>query len=95
MNGTSLLYTFDDADAPERHTTQYFEVIANQGIYHDGWMANTTPKRLPWVGPRASPTRSVQGLRVGALQPERRLHPVEERREGEPEEAGRNARSSS
>jgi arylsulfatase A-like enzyme len=50
MDGTSLLYTFDDPDAPERHTTQYFEVIANQAIYHDGWMASTTPKRLPWEG---------------------------------------------
>lgn len=50
MNGTSLLYTLNDAKAKERHTTQYFEIIANQGIYHDGWMANTTPKRLPWQG---------------------------------------------
>ncbi|MEJ2240139.1 MAG: arylsulfatase [Gemmatimonadales bacterium] len=50
MNGTSLLYTLDDPDAPERHTTQYFEIIGNQGIYHDGWMASTTPKRLPWEG---------------------------------------------
>lgn len=50
MNGTSLVYTFNDASAKERHITQYFEVIANQGIYHDGWIANTTPKRLPWQG---------------------------------------------
>lgn len=50
MNGTSMMYLLDDANAPEQHTTQYFEIIANQGIYHDGWMANTTPKRLPWVG---------------------------------------------
>jgi len=50
MNGTSLLYTLNAPDAPERHNTQYFEVIANQGIYHDGWMASTTPQRLPWQG---------------------------------------------
>jgi arylsulfatase len=50
MNGTSLLYTFNNPNAPEKHTTQYFEIIGNQGIYHDGWMANTTPKRLPWQG---------------------------------------------
>ena len=50
MNGTSLLYTFNNPDAPETHTTQYFEIIGNQGIYHHGWMANTTPKRLPWEG---------------------------------------------
>ncbi len=50
MAGTSFEYTFDGTNAPERHTTQYFEIIANRAIYHDGWMANTTPKRLPWVG---------------------------------------------
>ena len=49
FNGVSLVPTFDNADAAEAHTTQYFEVIANQGIFHDGWMANTRPKRLPWV----------------------------------------------
>ncbi|AXK46578.1 arylsulfatase [Brachybacterium saurashtrense] len=50
LNGTSMMPFFDAPDAPESHTTQYFEVIANQGIYHEGWMANTAPKRLPWVG---------------------------------------------
>ncbi|MFJ4108776.1 arylsulfatase [Oerskovia enterophila] len=50
LNGTSLVPAFDDEGAPETHTTQYFEVIANQGVYHEGWMANTAPKRLPWVG---------------------------------------------
>ncbi|KAF0813323.1 Arylsulfatase [Andreprevotia sp. IGB-42] len=50
MNGVSLLYTLNDAGAKERHNTQYFEVIANQAIYHDGWLANTTPQRLPWQG---------------------------------------------
>lgn len=50
MNGTSLLYTFEDPNASETHTTQYFEIIGNQGIYHDGWIASTTPKRLPWEG---------------------------------------------
>ncbi|MGI9823609.1 arylsulfatase [Agromyces sp. Marseille-Q5079] len=50
LNGASLMPAFDDPQSPEAHTTQYFEVIANQGIYHEGWMANTAPKRLPWVG---------------------------------------------
>lgn len=49
IEGTSLAYTFDDGRAVERHKTQYFEIIANRAIYHDGWMASTTPKRLPWV----------------------------------------------
>jgi arylsulfatase len=50
LNGASLLPAFEKADAPEHHPTQYFEVVANQGIYQDGWMANTAPRRLPWVG---------------------------------------------
>jgi arylsulfatase A-like enzyme len=49
LDGVSLVYTFDDAKAPERHSTQYFELVGNRGIYKDGWMANTTPLRLPWV----------------------------------------------
>jgi hypothetical protein len=49
LEGTSLVYTFDNANAPERHTAQYFELVGNRGIYKDGWMANTTPLRLPWV----------------------------------------------
>ena len=49
VEGTSLVYTFDDQAAPGRHTTQYFEMFANRAIYKDGWMASTTPLRLPWV----------------------------------------------
>jgi arylsulfatase A-like enzyme len=49
LDGTSLVYTFDDAKAPTRHTTQYFELVGNRAIYKDGWMASTTPLRLPWV----------------------------------------------
>lgn len=54
MNGTSMMYLVDDAKAPEQHKTQYFEVIGNQGIYHEGWLASSAPKRLPWVGYGAS-----------------------------------------
>jgi arylsulfatase len=49
MEGTSLVYTFDDAKAPTRHKTQYFEMLCNRGIYHDGWIASTHPMRLPWA----------------------------------------------
>jgi arylsulfatase len=49
LDGVSLVYTFKDAKAPTRHPTQYFELVGNRGIYKDGWMANTTPLRLPWV----------------------------------------------
>lgn len=49
LDGISLVYSFDDAKAPTRHTTQYFELVGNRAIYKDGWMASTTPLRLPWV----------------------------------------------
>ncbi|MBC7521078.1 MAG: arylsulfatase, partial [Sandarakinorhabdus sp.] len=48
INGTSLVYSFNDAKAPERHTTQYFEVFGHRAIYHDGWMASAFHTRLPW-----------------------------------------------
>ncbi len=59
LNGTSFMYTFDDASAPERHTTQYFEIIANRAIYHDGWMASTTPVISPWSAPLSKKPDSV------------------------------------
>ena len=40
-------YSFDDAAAPERHQTQYFEIAGNRGIYHRGWTA-VTKHRTPW-----------------------------------------------
>jgi arylsulfatase len=49
IEGTSLVYTFDNATAPTRHGTQYFEMMGNRAIYKDGWMASTTPLRLPWI----------------------------------------------
>jgi len=49
LEGFSLVYTFDNAKATTRHTTQYFELVGNRAIYKDGWMASTTPLRLPWV----------------------------------------------
>jgi arylsulfatase len=48
LDGTSLLYTFADPKAPERHHTQYFEVFGNRAIYSDGWMASTYHGRKPW-----------------------------------------------
>jgi arylsulfatase A-like enzyme len=55
LEGTSLVYTFDKADAPTRHTTQYFELAGNRAIYKDGWMASTTPLRLPWISAGVEP----------------------------------------
>ena len=45
--GTSMLYSFNDAGAAERHETQYFEMFCNRGIYHKGWSA-VTKHRTPW-----------------------------------------------
>jgi arylsulfatase len=39
IEGVSMAYSFNRADAPERHETQYFEVLGNRGIYHHGWTA--------------------------------------------------------
>ena len=51
IEGVSMAYTFDkaNANAPSTRKTQYFEMIANRGIYHDGWYANTTPPHGPWI----------------------------------------------
>jgi arylsulfatase A-like enzyme len=48
IEGVSMLYSFDDANAPERHETQYFEMFGNRGIYHKGWTAVTRHK-TPWL----------------------------------------------
>ncbi|HEX7079398.1 MAG TPA: arylsulfatase [Gammaproteobacteria bacterium] len=48
IEGISMLYSFDDANAPERHETQYFEMFGNRGIYHKGWTA-VTKHGTPWV----------------------------------------------
>ncbi len=54
IEGTSMLYTFNDAKAKSHHTTQYFEIFANRSIYHDGWLAGTV-HREPWeIKPRTS-----------------------------------------
>jgi arylsulfatase A-like enzyme len=50
VEGVSMAYTFDkaNADAPSRHKTQYFEMMADRAIYHDGWIASTKVIRPPW-----------------------------------------------
>jgi arylsulfatase A-like enzyme len=51
IEGVSMVYSFDkaNANASSARTTQYFEMVSNRGIYHDGWYANTTPPVPPWV----------------------------------------------
>ncbi len=57
MEGVSLVYTFDDAEAAERHTTQYFEIFGNRAIYRDGWFAQTL-HRAPWQITEQQPLES-------------------------------------
>ena len=49
IEGTSLVYSFNDAKVPTHHPLQYFELVGNRALYKDGWMASTTPLRLPWM----------------------------------------------
>jgi arylsulfatase len=51
IEGVSMVYTFDkaNANAPSKHLTQYFEMVGNRAIYHDGWIASTTPPAAPWL----------------------------------------------
>jgi arylsulfatase len=48
MDGVSLLYAIDKPNAPERHTTQYFEMFGNRAIYDHGWVA-CTRHSIPWL----------------------------------------------
>jgi len=50
IEGTSLVYTFDDPKAASKHETQYFEMFGNRAIYDDGWIAAARHPRLPWQG---------------------------------------------
>lgn len=47
LHGVSMRYAFDDPTAPDQHTTQYFEIGGNRGIYHEGWTA-VTKHATPW-----------------------------------------------
>ncbi|HVP09917.1 MAG TPA: sulfatase-like hydrolase/transferase, partial [Phycisphaerae bacterium] len=75
MDGVSMVYTWDKANAngPSRHPTQYFEMLGNRAIYHDGWIAGTTPATLPWELSSAPPPDVITGYKwelynVGDLQ---------------------------
>jgi arylsulfatase A-like enzyme len=43
IEGVSMVYSFDNAKAPPKHRTQYFEMFANRAIYNDGWVAANWP----------------------------------------------------
>ena len=88
IEGTSFAYTFDDAKAKSRRTTQYFEMLVNRGIYHEGWMASAL-SFPPWQAVRGD-VRPRQA-EVGALQHRRGLQPSQRRRPGKSGKAARAA----
>ena len=65
VEGVSMVYTWDkaNANAPTRHTTQYFEMLGNRAIYHDGWIAATTPVTIPWELNTAPPPDVITGYK--------------------------------
>ena len=50
IDGVSMAYAFGDAKAPGTRKTQFFDIMASRGIYHDGWFASAPGPREPWVG---------------------------------------------
>ena len=62
MDGVSMLYSTDNAEAVDRHTTQYFEMFGNRAIYHEGWLARVI-HRVPWkIKPKVPLEESVWEL---------------------------------
>jgi arylsulfatase len=80
--GTSMVYSFDQADAAEQHVTQYFEMFCNRGIYAHGWTA-VTKHSTPWVmgGQAPAPGRGCLGtVRRQGLEPSPATLPIRIRR---------------
>ena len=63
MEGTSLVYSFENANAKERHTTQYFEIAGNRAIYDNGWYARKI-HRAPWEPKPRSPLEDNSGWQL-------------------------------
>ncbi|WP_026378523.1 arylsulfatase [Agromyces italicus] len=55
VEGVSMRYSFDAADAPSTRRTQYFEILGNRALYHDGWIASCFHGRVPWIRSQALP----------------------------------------
>ncbi|HVZ47086.1 MAG TPA: arylsulfatase [Ramlibacter sp.] len=60
IDGVSMLYAARSAEAPAARTTQVFESMQNVGVYHDGWMACSTPENDPWEGFASRKTRALE-----------------------------------
>ncbi|REK06831.1 MAG: arylsulfatase [Planctomycetota bacterium] len=60
VEGVSMVYAFDDAEARSPRQLQYFEMFANRALYEDGWVAATTPTTPPWQAV-ADPVDPIDG----------------------------------
>ena len=65
IEGVSMTYTWDkaNADVPTQHQTQYFEMLGNRAIFHDGWVAATTPVTIPWAPSSGTPPDVISGYK--------------------------------
>ncbi|MGA9579627.1 MAG: sulfatase-like hydrolase/transferase [Terrimicrobiaceae bacterium] len=63
IEGVSMVYTWDKVNesAPSKRDTQYFEMLGNRAIYHDGWVAATTPVTIPWDLSTKTPPDVITG----------------------------------
>lgn len=63
IQGVSMVYTWDkaNASAPSKRDSQYFEMLGNRAIYHNGWIASTTPASLPWELSGKTPPDVISG----------------------------------
>jgi arylsulfatase A-like enzyme len=67
LDGVSMLYAFDSPEATSTRKTQIFESMQNFGIYHDGWMACTTPENDPWESFALRRTRAPDDRKRAAV----------------------------
>ena len=92
IEGVSFAYTFDkaNADAPSRHKTQYFEMMGDHAIYHEGWIASTKVIRPPWVVAGPVNPDPLNNVHLGAVRPDEGLDAVRRRCRLPSREAGGN-----
>ena len=93
IEGVSMAYTFDkaNANAPSKRDTQYFEMMGNRAIYHDGWIAATTPPAGTVVDGHRQNAGCGERLQLGALQHRRGLFGVQRPRYQDARQASRDA----
>ena len=62
IEGVSMAYSFDDGAATSARQTQYFEILGNRALYHEGWIASCFHGRVPWIRSAAMPFDSPQEM---------------------------------